>query len=66
VHLGYTGTGMTRGLRVIKNDHAHVARAVLDGLEDGRSEVLADTVSARLKAALSGLSRDCPSPSSTA
>jgi hypothetical protein len=66
VHLGYTGTDMTRGLNVIKNDPADVARAVLDGPGDGRSEVLADVVSARVQAARPGPSRDCPSPSSTA
>lgn len=39
MHLGYTDTDMTRRLNVIKNDLADVARSVLDGPEDGRSEV---------------------------
>ncbi|MEW2548514.1 SDR family oxidoreductase [Streptomyces sp. NPDC047002] len=54
VHLGYIDTDMVRDLDVPKSDPAAVAAAVADALEDGESEVLADDVSRRVKAALSG------------
>ncbi|MFD0734872.1 SDR family oxidoreductase [Planotetraspora mira] len=54
VHLGYTDTGMTGDLKVIKNDPRRVARDVLIALNEGETEVLVDDVSRRFKAALSG------------
>ncbi|GAA4587844.1 SDR family oxidoreductase [Planotetraspora phitsanulokensis] len=54
VHLGYTDTDMTSSLAVVKNDPRQVARDVLVALSEGRTEVLADDVSRRFKAALSG------------
>jgi NAD(P)-dependent dehydrogenase (short-subunit alcohol dehydrogenase family) len=54
VHLGYTDTDMTHGLNVIKNDPRDVARQVVDAIAEDRTEVLADDVSRRLKAAVAG------------
>ncbi|MFD5112641.1 SDR family oxidoreductase [Streptomyces sp. NPDC058220] len=54
VHLGYTDTDMVRGLDVPKNDPRAVVRDVLEALENGETEVLADDVSRAFKAALSG------------
>lgn len=53
-HLGYTDTPMTEGLDVAKEDPRDIVAAVLDGLEAGEPEVLADDTSRRVKAALSG------------
>ncbi|BBC38532.1 hypothetical protein SGFS_098260 [Streptomyces graminofaciens] len=54
VYLGPTDTDMARGLSFPfeLNDPADVIRAVLDGVEAGQSEVLADAISAQLKANL--------------
>jgi hypothetical protein len=54
VHLGYTETDMTSGLDVPKNDARDVAREIVDGIERGDAEVLADDVTRFYKAALSG------------
>jgi NAD(P)-dependent dehydrogenase (short-subunit alcohol dehydrogenase family) len=54
VHLGYTETDMTSGLDVPKNDARDVAREIVDGIERGDAEVLADDVTRYYKAALSG------------
>lgn len=54
VHLGYTDTDMVTGLDVPKNDPREVARAILDGIERGAAEVLADDLTRNVKAALSG------------
>jgi NAD(P)-dependent dehydrogenase (short-subunit alcohol dehydrogenase family) len=53
VHVAYMDTDMTAALDVPKSS-PYVARLVLDAVETGGSEVLADDVSRRVKAALSG------------
>jgi len=45
---------MTAGLNVPKSSPDDVARLVLDAVQAGESEVLADDASRRVKAALSG------------
>ena len=52
LHLGYTDTPMTAGLDVDKNDPADVVRQAYDGIENGEYEVLADQLSAQVKAGL--------------
>ncbi|WKG01512.1 SDR family oxidoreductase [Mycolicibacterium sp. HK-90] len=42
VYLGYTDTSMVADLDVPKNDPADVARQIVDGIETGAAEVLAD------------------------
>ncbi|STZ87739.1 short-chain dehydrogenase/reductase SDR [Mycolicibacterium fortuitum] len=42
VYLGYTDTPMVADLDVPKNDPADVARQIVDGIESGAAEVLAD------------------------
>lgn len=54
VHVGYMDTDMTARLTVPKSSPDDVARLVLDAVERGDSEVLADDASRRVKAALSG------------
>jgi NAD(P)-dependent dehydrogenase (short-subunit alcohol dehydrogenase family) len=54
VHVGYMDTDMTAALDVPKSSPDEVARLVLEAVEAGESEVLADDASRRVKAALSG------------
>ena len=54
VHLGYTDTDMTSDFDVPKNDPRDVAREIVDGVERGDVEVLADDMTRHIKAALSG------------
>jgi NAD(P)-dependent dehydrogenase (short-subunit alcohol dehydrogenase family) len=54
VHLSYTETDMTTGFDVPKNDPRDVARAIVDGIERGDAEVLADADTRYVKAALAG------------
>ncbi|SPM33553.1 NAD(P)-dependent dehydrogenase, short-chain alcohol dehydrogenase family [Mycobacterium rhizamassiliense] len=54
VHLGYTDTEMFAHVDAPKNDPREVAREIVDGIERGDIEVLADDVSRHVKAALSG------------
>jgi NAD(P)-dependent dehydrogenase (short-subunit alcohol dehydrogenase family) len=54
VHLGYTDTDMTSGFDVPKNDPRQVARAIVDGIERGDAEVLADDLTRNVKASLAG------------
>ena len=54
LHVGFMDTDMTAGLDVPKSSPDDVARQVMDGLEAGDFEVLADDVSRRVRAALSG------------
>jgi NAD(P)-dependent dehydrogenase (short-subunit alcohol dehydrogenase family) len=54
VHVGFMDTDMTAGLNVPKSSPVDVARQVLDAVQEGASEVLADDASRRVKAALSG------------
>ena len=53
-HLGYTETDMTTGFDVPKNDPRDVARQIVDGIERGDAEVLADDLTRYFKAALAG------------
>jgi NAD(P)-dependent dehydrogenase (short-subunit alcohol dehydrogenase family) len=54
VHVGYMDTDMIAGLPVPKSSPHDIARVVLDAVQAGESEVLADEASRRVKAALSG------------
>ncbi|HTQ20325.1 SDR family oxidoreductase [Mycobacterium sp.] len=54
VHLGYTDTDMISEFDVAKNDPRQVARDILDGVEQGDAEVLADDLTRYVKGALSG------------
>lgn len=53
-HLGYTDTPLIAGLDVEKNDPADVVAAIWDAAEKGQHEVLADSASRTIRAALSG------------
>jgi NAD(P)-dependent dehydrogenase (short-subunit alcohol dehydrogenase family) len=54
VHAGYIDTDMAAHVDGAKTDPADVARAVLDAIEHGDEEVLADDVARHVKAGLSG------------
>ncbi|TYB71085.1 SDR family oxidoreductase [Nonomuraea sp. PA05] len=54
VHLGFADTDMVAAITAPKVSPAEVAAAVLDGLENGDSEVLVDDYTRRMKAALAG------------
>ena len=54
VHLGYTDTDMVSDFDVPKNDPRDVARQIVDGIERGDAEVLADDLTRYVKASLSG------------
>jgi len=45
VYVGYVDTDMTAGVEAPKSEPADVVRQVLDGIEAGASEVLADDFS---------------------
>lgn len=53
-HLGYTDTDMATEFDVPKNDPRDVARQIVDAVERGDAEVLADDMTREAKAALSG------------
>jgi NAD(P)-dependent dehydrogenase (short-subunit alcohol dehydrogenase family) len=52
VYVGYVDTDMTSGVDAPKTPPADVVRQVLDGLESGASEVLADETARQVRAAL--------------
>jgi NAD(P)-dependent dehydrogenase (short-subunit alcohol dehydrogenase family) len=54
VHLGYTDTDMVAEFDVPKNDPRDVARQIVDGVENGEAEVLADDLTRHFKGILSG------------
>lgn len=54
VHLGYTDTDMVSNFDVPKNDPRDVAKQIVDGVERGDAEVLADDLTRQVKANLSG------------
>jgi len=54
VHLGYADTDLTAGVTAPKLDPRDVARLVVDGIEDGSSEVLVDDISRYFKQAVAG------------
>ncbi|GAB5897277.1 SDR family oxidoreductase [Mycolicibacterium mageritense] len=49
-YLGYTDTSMVADLDVPKNDPADVARQIVDGIESGAAEVLADELTRQVRA----------------
>ena len=53
LHVGYMDTDMVRHVAAPKSKPGDVVKAVLEGLEAGKSEVLADEVSRRIKQNLS-------------
>lgn len=53
LYLSATDTDMVAAFDVKKNDPADVARLALDGIEEGRLEIIADEDTAVVKAALS-------------
>jgi NAD(P)-dependent dehydrogenase (short-subunit alcohol dehydrogenase family) len=53
LHVGYMDTDMAKDVQSPKSNPLDVARQVLAALENGSSEVLADTVSRQVKAGLS-------------
>lgn len=54
LHVGYMDTDMTAGINAPKSSPDDVAAQVMDGLEAGHFEVLADDISRNVRAALSG------------
>jgi len=54
VHAGYIDTDMAAQVDGPKSDPADIARAVMDAIENGDEEVLADEVSRHVKAGLAG------------
>jgi NAD(P)-dependent dehydrogenase (short-subunit alcohol dehydrogenase family) len=54
LHVGYMDTDMAAHVAEPKNDPAVVANQLLDGIEAGEPEVLADELSRNVRAALSG------------
>jgi hypothetical protein len=52
VYMGYVDTDMASGVDAAKAAPVDVVRQVLDGLEAGASEVLADEVARQVRAAL--------------
>lgn len=52
VYMGYVDTDMTSGVEAPKSAPADVVRQVLDGLEAGASEVLADETARQVRAGL--------------
>ncbi len=54
VHLGYTDTDLIRHIDAPKLAPSVGARAALDGVEAGETEVLVDDVSRHFKGALAG------------
>ncbi len=54
VHAGFIDTDMVSSMAADKTSPAEVARRIVDGVEDGALEVLADDISVGVKAALSG------------
>jgi NAD(P)-dependent dehydrogenase (short-subunit alcohol dehydrogenase family) len=53
VYLSYTDTDMVKRVKAPKNDPRDVARAVIDAVEQGQTEVLADPFTQEVKATLS-------------
>lgn len=54
LHVGYMDTDMTRGIDAAKSDPAEIARIAMEGIETGRTEIIADDVSRTVLANLSG------------
>mgnify|MGYP002652238887 FL=1 len=54
VHAGFIDTDMVSAIPLPKATPAEIAAAILDGLEAGDVEILADDITTATKAALSG------------
>ena len=54
VHVAYMDTGMFADVNAPKNDPRQVAREILDGIERGDVEILADDFTRQVKSALAG------------
>jgi NAD(P)-dependent dehydrogenase (short-subunit alcohol dehydrogenase family) len=54
LHVGYMDTDMTRGIDAAKSDPAEIARIAIEGIETGKTEIIADDVSRNVLANLSG------------
>jgi len=54
LHVGYMDTDMTRGLDTAKSDPAGIAKIAIDGVAADQAEIIADDVSRRVLAGLSG------------
>ena len=54
LHVGYMDTDMTEGIEAPKSDPADIARYAVDAIEAGSPEIVADEVSRRVQAGLSG------------
>ena len=54
LHVGYMDTDMAKGVDGPKSDPAVVAGLALDGVEEGRFEVLADDLSRNVRVGLAG------------
>ena len=54
VHVAYIDTDMVADFDVPKNDPRQVARDIVDGIEHGDTEVLADDFTRQVKSALAG------------
>jgi NAD(P)-dependent dehydrogenase (short-subunit alcohol dehydrogenase family) len=54
LHVGYVDTDMAAGVDAPESDPADVARIAVDGVASGAYEILADEVSRRVQAGLSG------------
>ncbi len=52
VHVGYVDTDMTAGIDAAKSSPADVVQQVLDGVEKGEVEILADDITRAVRAAL--------------
>jgi NAD(P)-dependent dehydrogenase (short-subunit alcohol dehydrogenase family) len=54
LHVGYMDTDMARHVDAPKSDPAVIAKLAIDGIEAGDAEIIADEVSQRVRAGLSG------------
>ncbi len=75
LHVGYMDTDMTAGITDAKSDPADIARIALDGIERQETEIIADDISAAVRALLAegvaglypawagGAANEDPSPS---
>jgi NAD(P)-dependent dehydrogenase (short-subunit alcohol dehydrogenase family) len=52
LHVGYMDTDMTADITDAKSDPADIARIALEGIERGESEIIADDISAAVRARL--------------
>jgi NAD(P)-dependent dehydrogenase (short-subunit alcohol dehydrogenase family) len=57
LHVGYIDTDMARHVEADKSDPATVAQLALDGVEAGEIEILADDMSANIRAGLAAGAR---------